>query len=96
VKSFLNFVSENTGLQKQQTGFGSTDVELAGERAKAEAVLAARGEQVSTFDGMGGPRDLLRKSNRADQEVRQAKLEKQKSMHSGVAAATPTPVAGGY
>ena len=95
MKSFLNFVSENTGLQKQQTGFGSTDVELAGERAKAE-VLAARGERVSTFDGMGDARDLLRKSNRADQEVRQAKLEKQKSMHSGVAAATPTPVAGGY
>ena len=94
MKSFLNFVSENTGLQKQQPGFGSTDVELAGERAKAEAVLAARGEQVSTFDDIGAPRDLLRKSNRADQEVRQAKLEKQKSMHSGVAAATPTPVMG--
>ena len=94
MKSFLNFVSENTGLQKQQTGFGSTDVELAGERAKAEAVLTARGEQVSTFDGIGDARDLLRKSNRADQEVRQAKLEKKKSIHRGVSAATPTPVMG--
>ena len=49
---------------------------------------------MSTFDNIGAPRDLLRKSNRADQEVRQAKLERQKSMHSGVAAATPTPVMG--
>tara|TARA_R110001592_G_scaffold3528_1_gene20333 strand:+ start:445 stop:732 length:288 start_codon:yes stop_codon:yes gene_type:complete len=94
VKSFLNFVSENTGLQKQQTGFGATDVELAGERAKAAAVLAARGEKVSTFDGMGDARKDLRTMNRADQEVTQAKLEKQKLMHSGVAAATPTPVMG--
>lgn len=94
MKSFLNFVSENTGLQKQQTGFGTTDVELAGERAKAAAVLTARGEKVSTFDGMGDARKDLRTMNRADQEVTQAKLEKQKSMHSGVAAATPTPVMG--
>ena len=46
MKSFLNFVKENTGLQRSQGGFGSTGVELTGERAKAEAILAARGEQM--------------------------------------------------
>jgi len=44
MKSFLNFVKENTGLQKSQGGFGSTSVEMTGERAKAEAILAARKE----------------------------------------------------
>ena len=94
MKSFLNFVSENTGLQKSQGGFGSTEIELAGERAKAQAILAARGEKMSTFKGEGEARGFHRTSNRADQEVRQAKLEKQKSMHSGVSSPAPTPVMG--
>ena len=99
MKSFLNFVKENTGLQKSQGGFGSTSVEMTGERAKAEAILAARGEQMYHPGGKkDDPRGFHRTTNRADQEVMQAKLEDEKRKHSGVAAASPapTPVAGGY